>query len=113
MSIKNVILLQIAINWKNSNVYFKPEVLEATCEKSAVPPPPTPIRNVTLSDFVIDDEVKFYIEWLPPAFTNGVLTHYYACLGGRELEQFEEYDADTVSHRDKNDTDCRRITIVS
>ena len=107
------VLLQVAVNWIDSNVYTKPEVLEVTCEKSAVPPPSTPIRNVTLSDLVIEDEVSFYIEWQPPVFTNGNMTQYYACLGGRELDQFEEYDPASLPQWDKNDTKCKIINIVS
>ena len=93
-------------------MYNQPPVQGDTCKKSAVPPPPSPVLNVTLSEPTFpDDNIQFVFHWKPPVTSNGHLTHYVACLGGRELSQFEVYDSQSGAS-DENDTTCITIDNV-
>ena len=105
--------VQVAIQWKSSDDYQKPRTFEVECFKSAVPPPPSPVLDVRLSDLEFSEqeiEIRFLVQWSPPATPNGQITHYLACLGGRKLDQFEE-NPDSVE--DGNDTTCQQIETVS
>ena len=105
--------VQVSIQWKPSDNYQKPENFEVQCFKSAVPPPPSPVLDVRLSDLEFSEqemEIRFLVQWSPPATSNGQITHYFACLSGRKLNQFEE-EPDSVE--DGNDTSCQQIETVS
>ena len=105
--------VQVSIEWKSSDDYQKPQNFEVECFKSAVPPPPSPVLDVRLSDLEFSEqemEIKFLVQWSPPATPNGQITHYFACLSGRQLNQFEE-GPNTV--QDGNDTTCKQIETVS
>ena len=54
-------------------------------------------------------EVQFRVEWNPPTTPNGQITHYLACLGGRNIPNFEEGPGDV---KDGNDTTCQNIDKV-
>ena len=100
--------------WSDSSDYEKPDDVEGDrCNVGAVPPPPSPVLDVRLSDLEFSEqemEIKFLVQWSPPATPNGQITHYLACLGGRKLDQSEE-KPDTVE--DGNDTTCQQIETVS
>ena len=105
--------VQVSIQWKPSDDYQKPQNFEVECFKSAVPPPPSPVLDVRLSDLEFSEqemEIKFLVQWSPPATPNGQITNYLVCLGGRKLNQFEERP-NTVN--DGNDTTCKQIETVS
>ena len=94
----------------SSESYKKPPNPVKKCVVSAVPPRASPVLNVSLSDLTVsEDEIQFVFNWSPPATTNGRLTHYLACLGGRRLSHFEQ-NPDTP---DGNDTVCVEIKSVS
>ena len=102
--------LQVSIQWMSSESYKKPPNAVKKCVVSAVPPPASPVLNVSLSDLTVsEDEIRFVFNWSPPAATNGRLTHYLACLGGRRLSHFEQ----NPDAPDGNDTVCVEIKSVS
>ena len=96
-------------------MYEQPPVQGDSCKQLALPPPPSPVLNVTLSQLTFpDDNIRFVFHWKPPVTTNGHVTHYVACLGGRKLSQFEVYyDPLSVASTDENDTTCITIDDVS
>ena len=102
------------MTWLDSNDYKKPANEEGdSCSVDAVPPPPSPVLDVRLSDLEFSEqemEIKFLVQWSPPATSNGQITHYLACLSGRKLDQFEE-QPDSIE--DGNDTTCQEIETVS
>ena len=102
------------MTWLDSNDYKKPAIVEGDrCSVDAVPPPPSPVLDVRLSDLEFSEqemEIKFLVQWSPPATPNGQITHYLACLSGHTLNQSEE-KPDTVE--DGNDTTCQQIETVS
>ena len=82
------------------------------CERDGIPPPPTPVLNLALSEIVIKDgEIKFTVNWEQPETTNGRLDVYSACLGGRELKEREIFDLQNVAPWDKNDTRCMDVEV--
>ena len=84
-----------------------------SCIEDAVPPPPSPVLDVRLSDVEFSEremEIEFLVQWSPPTTPNGQITHYLACLGGLKLDQFEEKPG---SVEDGNDTTCQEIETVS
>ena len=116
MSICIVVLIlfsQVTIQWSESDVYVQPPVQGDSCKPLALPPPPSPVLNVTLSELTFpDDNIQFVFHWKPPVTTNGHVTHYVACLGGRKLSQFEEYNPQSAAS-DENDITCITIKTVS
>ena len=81
---------------------------------SHLPPPPSPVLNVALSELTFSDgNIEFVFHWKPPVTTNGHVKHYEACLGGRELSQFEVHDPGSLASTDENDTHCIDIFDVS
>ena len=102
-----ILCSQVTIQWLHSDVYVQPPRQGDSCKQLALPPPPSPVLNVTLSELTFpDDNIQFVFHWKPPVTTNGHVTHYVACLGGRKLSQFEEYDPLSVASTDENDTTC-------
>ena len=93
-------------------MYNQPSVVSETCERQAIPPPPSPVLNVmTSAPSFSDGNIRFDFQWEPPSTTNGHLTSYLACLGGRVLSQHEDYDP--AQPDDGNDTKCSSISSVS
>ena len=107
------VYIQVSIQWQGSNSRPVPSVQNDDIRILALPPPPSPVRNVTLSNLAFPDEnIKFTFQWSPPATTNGQLTEYTVCLGGRQLLPFEDHDPLNVAASDENDTNCETIPIV-
>ena len=100
--------MQVSIQWKGSHI---PDIVDVRCSTRAIPPPPSSVLNTTLSEVHLEDEIEFSVHWKPPTVTNGRLVHYLACLGGRELEQWEVFDPHNVAPWDKNDTSCMEIDV--
>ena len=78
----------------------------------AVPPPSSPVLDVRLSELEFSEEtmeIQFLVQWNPPTTPNGQITHYLACLGGRNIPNFEEGPGDV---KDGNDTTCQNIDKV-
>jgi proto-oncogene tyrosine-protein kinase Ret len=99
----------VSIQWQSSDSYKQPSVFDASCTRPAVPPPSNPVLDVRLSEFEFSEEtmeVQFRVEWNPPTTPNGQITHYLACLGGRNIPNFEEGPGDV---KDGNDTTCQNI----
>ena len=61
------------------------------CSISALPPPSSPVLNVTISAITFpEDQIQFDFSWEPPTSTNGDVTEYLACLSSRMLEDEED-----------------------
>ena len=102
---------QVSINWKHSNNYRLPSVQGDTYYHNGTPPPPSPVQKVKISELqFLDDSIKFTFHWEVPLASNGQVINYMACLGGRQLQQYETYDPAVI---DKNDTKCINISNVS
>ena len=76
--------MQVSIEW--ASLTYQPPSQPVSCVRQAIPPPPSPVVNVTLSDLVIDENIQFIFQWKPPVTTNGQLTHYFCCLGSRPFD---------------------------
>ena len=96
--------MQVSIEW--ASLTYHPPSQPVTCVRQAIPPPPSPVVNVTLSDVVIDENIQFIFQWKPPVTTNGQLTHYFCCLGSRPFDL-------SVPSSDENDTHCITLDSVS
>jgi serine/threonine protein kinase len=100
---------KVSIQWLSSDSYRQPSAFDASCTKPAVPPPSSPVLDVRLSEPEFSEEtmeVQFLVEWNPPTTPNGQITHYLACLGGRNIPNLEEGPGDV---KDGNDTTCQSI----
>lgn len=104
-------LQQVSINWKASNIYRQPTVQADEYSHNGIPPPPSPVQKVKISELqFLDDNIKFVFHWEAPLASNGQVINYMACLGGRQLQQYETYNPTAI---DKNDTKCINISNVS
>ena len=106
--------MQVSIQWQSSR---KPSVYDhARCTLSAVPPPASPVLDVTLSDLEfstgITNEVhQFLVQWSPLTSPIGRVTHYLACLEGARLSDVEDHPHDEFSD-DWSNTICQQVDIV-
>ena len=104
---------QISIQWLSSdeNYYRTPSANDEKCSMSALPPPPTPVLGVTLTDLEYSEEtmeIQFHVQWNLPDSPNGEINQYEACLGGRNIPNGEEDPANVQD----SDTYCRKIDTV-
>jgi len=82
----------VSIHWKTGQ-YKLPDVASDHCSIQAVPPPSSPILNVTISAITFpEDNIQFGFSWEPPTSTNGDVTDYLACLSSHVLKDKEGSD---------------------
>ena len=82
--------MQVSIHWK-SGQYNLPDVASDHCSVQAVPPPSSPVLNVTISAITFqEDNIQFGFSWEPPTSTNGDVTDYLACLSSQVLKEEED-----------------------
>ena len=87
-------------------------MISKDCTVKALPPPPSPVLNVSISGIAIAGEnLQFQFSWDPPTSTNGDVAEYMACLSNQVLD--DENEKDFSFYGSNDDVTCVDLNKVS